>query len=123
MPDNDAEPVGDGSLERAALVGAVGPGWDADEAAEARVRGPYHGEEPLDLVGVADQFGSCADVVAAQVEPHWMAVSEVLGPAAAAGGEEHVAVGDVADRLAVTVENLTTVLTSSPPRLRPSVQR
>lgn len=112
MPDNDAEPVRDGASERAALVGAVGAGRDTDETVEARVGGPYHGEELLDLFGVPDQLRSRVDVVAAQVEANHMALPDVLGPTSSTGGEEHGAVGHVADRLAVVAAGSPSYVTS-----------
>lgn len=101
VPPYDAEALLNRCVERAALVAPVCSSGDPDEAIEARVRGSHHGQELLDLLGVSDQFGLGVDVVASQVEPHRLAVSEVLGPAAPAGGEEQSAVGDVADWLAV----------------------
>jgi hypothetical protein len=101
VPTHDAEAVPQRGVEGAGVETPVRAARDGDEPGRPRVLFGDHAEQPLELGGIGDQFRPGRRVAAAQPDPGRPPAGQVERPAAAARGEQHVAVAHVADRLPV----------------------
>jgi hypothetical protein len=87
VPADDPKAVPDGVFEGVLVEAAGGVSGDGDEAGGARVISGDDLEKASDLVDVADDLGADGDVSASQPDVDRLAVADVEGPFAAAGGD------------------------------------